>query len=1300
MSTDQASTSQAPKSGTTIQVIAEKLSANVYQMVSNKNESTSQSSIWQIFAKIKTDTGMFIENFVVCSKCSKIFVFTDNIWKLLKHKCYVTMKLEKTHQIWTSIELKMKENLERICLQWTIDNCRPIDTIEDSWTQKLDAYLRNIGTRFGQHVNMEDILPETVSISQYVQKLYANYFEEVKTELKWMQRIGYGLTIDVWSADQLDKSYVFLAIHYIKNEKLENRFLGMHRIQSAIYTSDDIKSAAEEILKKFDCALDDKAIIVTDKGEIMMEAFKSNNRIYCLNYLLQSAMDEAIFRTPEIGELLETCTKLYNFLTSVSDLFTISDQFVSQRWETDFRILSSLADYWNEALEISKGHEGEESRIIENLNLQNIIGLLKIYNVYELPTKDLDCGYIPTIHLAVIHVKVLERLYANTLNNSDIIKKFKENLLEVLGTFFLSNMTIHHKIALYLFPALRELIMLSPNDKELVRAECKRIMQRYVDEEPSVASLVYATLQAEHEQLILGFLNMLTVRDIQETNLVDPAAFADFVIPYEGMDNAEEKINNEIRAYEDTNVTDHDSFNPLNWWDVYKPQFPLLYRICCKIFAVPATAEACKAIIEKAIPLIFKCESRDDDLHPTFVNDVLFLHFNVEKSKLFYKIMEENFEKFVNIVNQASTSQAPKSGTTIQVIAEKLSANVYQMVSNKNESTSQSSIWQIFAKIKTDTGMFIENFVVCSKCSKIFVFTDNIWKLLKHKCYVTMKLEKTHQIWTSIELKMKENLERICLQWTIDNCRPIDTIEDSWTQQLAAYLRNIGTRFGQHVNMEDILPETVSISEYVQKLYANYFEEVKTELKWMQRIGYGLTIDVWSADQLDKSYVFLAIHYIKNEKLENRFLGMHRIQSAIYTSDDIKSAAEEILKKFDCALDDKAIIVTDKGEIMMEAFKSNNRIYCLNYLLQSAMDEAIFRTPEIGELLETCRKLYNFLTSVSDLFTISDQFISQRWETDFRILSSLADYWNEALEISKGHEGEESRIIENLNLQNIIGLLKIYNIYELPTKDLDCDYIPSIHLAVIHVKLLERLYANTLNNSDIIKKFKENLLEVLGTFFLSNMTIHHKIALYLFPALRELIMLSPNDKELVRAECKRIMQRYVDEEPSVASLVYATLQAEHEQLILGFLNMLTVRDIQETNLVDPAAFADFVIPYEGMDNAEEKINNEIRAYEDTNVTDHDSFNPLNWWDVYKPQFPLLYRICCKIFAVPATAEACKAIIEKAIPLIFKCESRDDDLHPTFVNDVLFLHFNVEKSKLFYKIMGENFEKFVNIVENT
>lgn len=253
--------------------------------------------------------------------------------------------------------------------------------------------------------------------------------------------------------------------------------------------------------------------------------------------------------------------------------------------------------------------KGEIDRIT-TLNLSVITKMTELLNHFENISKKLEGSKCPTIQIVYTYIQFLKKCCLFEENDIQIIKDLKTSLSNNLNDTVIPNLPMYHKIATYLFPPTNKLHQFSNTEKQEIKDFCKEIMTRFED-----------SPQIEH------------VDSNATTSTLSESVMMIFGDSLDTVSNAtiDQKINDEMSVYDNMIVNMSNNFDVLQWWGNSKNQFPLLYRLSLKILCVPATSAESERTFSDARYLLTEKRSR---LDPYLVNDIMFLHSNIEKNEL------------------------------------------------------------------------------------------------------------------------------------------------------------------------------------------------------------------------------------------------------------------------------------------------------------------------------------------------------------------------------------------------------------------------------------------------------------------------------------------------------------------------------------------------------------------------------------------------------------------------------------------------------------------------------------------
>ncbi|XP_037940279.1 uncharacterized protein LOC119673117 [Teleopsis dalmanni] len=585
--------------------IKSKLFAGHYTLQFSKRGT---SMVWKMFGTIKDENGAEIPDLVACKICYSVMrnqaKYTSN---LTKHKCYRTSK-EYLDKAKCDVDYDTKKKASRIVTAWAVHNCRSFKIIEDNGLKKFTKFMISIGARYGDNIDLDKLLPSPVMIFKNINNLYNNCSENIKTELHEINDSGYALTSDICTDNHLKVTYVSITMHYIKESTLFKRFIGLKSTELEHCTNERIREKIQEALMELNCDLNN-AISVTNRKSNMMGVFSTYDHISCINHLLHDVIEKSIQEVPELKEMCDKCAEFVKYIKKSgvhSELAISLKRFSPTRWNRVYYLLYSIENNWTEikniVLENNLLHE------INEITISLITAVLKVLKFFEETSKQLESDINPTLHLVIPHVYRLKRLCVVSNEDCQTIKVWKEHLNLLLETTVVNNITIFHKIALFLYPPTNKLTQFSTEEKNNIKNECKRIMDSFVNNTYTKPSIDLSE-QIPNETIDL---------------------FSAFIETQEDS-NVNGKINSEIYSYENIKGVLPNDFDVLQWWHLNRSQYPLLYKLSCKIFATPATIAASEAALSHARNLI--TESGCSNF--ATVNKTLFIHYNMDAIELF-----------------------------------------------------------------------------------------------------------------------------------------------------------------------------------------------------------------------------------------------------------------------------------------------------------------------------------------------------------------------------------------------------------------------------------------------------------------------------------------------------------------------------------------------------------------------------------------------------------------------------------------------------------------------------------------
>ncbi|KAI8128875.1 Transposable element Hobo transposase [Lucilia cuprina] len=587
--------------------------------------NNSRSKCWNVFAKIEDLNGEPVLGYVYCRVCKKLYSFQrSSTTNLVRHGCYKnayvpkefsviqieTPKLEISPQ--SSLDNEEVEyfsnNLKKLFTKWLIRYCRSYGLIQDDGLKAVFQEFIAIGAKFGSNINVERFLPSATNIASNVSELYEECLSRVKAEIALVKENGLGLAIDSWTEVFSKKTYMALTIHFLKNESLTYRLLGLRSMEGQT-----IAEAVETILGDFNCSLSNKTILVTNGKDNMKDAFKNYGHISCITHSLNNALQNSIEEVTEVMEIVKSCEKLVNFFNNSPHNCNFNrslQSFSPNRWNSLYNMFISLENNWNEISEFLE--EQNEQQRLNEINLNYLKAISKTLQPFDEAIECLEEENSATLHLVLVYLHELKKscdTNDNEFKDFDFIEKLKQNLRYHLEQLVKDQLSDLHKIALFLYPPTNKLLQFSTEEKKYIDNECIRLMKSFVIDQPS------------------------TIKQEPET-IYSPAHkrkkfFTDFVEPETSRD-PNELIMQELQFYKYMRVTNSADFDVFGWWQQQKASLPLLYKLSCSILATPASSSSVQRIFSAASSLL--CENTYDLAQNEIkVDQIMFIHANSEQ---------------------------------------------------------------------------------------------------------------------------------------------------------------------------------------------------------------------------------------------------------------------------------------------------------------------------------------------------------------------------------------------------------------------------------------------------------------------------------------------------------------------------------------------------------------------------------------------------------------------------------------------------------------------------------------------
>lgn len=248
--------------------IEEKIRSGVFQLIQRRR---GKSEIWTIFAQILKDDGTILNGYVCCRTCKKILKYDGkHSSNLNRHKCF---NLASQNTSSKQVNAEDKQEAINACTTWIIEDCRPFTAIEGSGFRKMVHFFIKIGSRYGENVDIDDLLPDPSTLSRRITKTAQEKKNEVKSKISKIVSDGKSsITIDLWQDNYVRRNFLCATLHFQENFKMCDMVLGMKSMDFMRTSGQNIHCKLQSLLSEF--GVDDlkNIVFVTDRGSNVIKA--------------------------------------------------------------------------------------------------------------------------------------------------------------------------------------------------------------------------------------------------------------------------------------------------------------------------------------------------------------------------------------------------------------------------------------------------------------------------------------------------------------------------------------------------------------------------------------------------------------------------------------------------------------------------------------------------------------------------------------------------------------------------------------------------------------------------------------------------------------------------------------------------------------------------------------------------------------------------------------------------------------------------------------------------------------------
>lgn len=604
-----------------VKFISEEIAKGNYTL---SGQRKGRSLVWNVLAEIQESDETILEGFVYCRNCSKVLKYTaKNTSNLCRHKCCKDIK--ESQFLKTVSDIDKNEAIDK-CSSWVIEDCRPFSTVHGSGFVKLVKFFIKIGAKYGEHVNVEDLLPDATTISRKVKKDANEKKQELKDEIKSVVNSGgASATIDMWTDNYIQRNFLGVTFHYQKDFKFFDLVLGMKSLDFERATGDNIMLKLQSLFNEFDIKNINKIKFITDRGANIIKALSQTTRLNCSSHLFSNVLDKSFAETIELHDILESCKKIVKYFKKANLQHLLPTSLKSQcptRWNSNYRMFKSVTDNWfamNNVL-----NENDQSQRMRHIDIFLLKALVEICKDFEVVFKTLQVCSAPSLCYVLPSIIKIKSICEPNIEDAAAIAVLKENIKKNIDDIWVVNLSLWHKAAYFLYPPA---INTQSNDLETIKTFCVSCIQ---DNEisPCTPQSTSAVLLKSDSSVRTTSLSLNKTELVQRGSSSSSDSFSHAQFFFSNLFktrvlNAKENPESEVNRYCGEIVEMTENFNLMEWWQTNQTKYPRLSKLALQLHSMPASSAAAERSFSLAGNIISEKRNR---LGKDSVDSLLFLN--------------------------------------------------------------------------------------------------------------------------------------------------------------------------------------------------------------------------------------------------------------------------------------------------------------------------------------------------------------------------------------------------------------------------------------------------------------------------------------------------------------------------------------------------------------------------------------------------------------------------------------------------------------------------------------------------
>nr|AAC37217.1 transposase [Musca domestica] len=574
------------------------------------------SFIWNVLADIQKEDDTLVEGWVFCRKCEKVLKYTTRqTSNLCRHKCCASLKQSRELKT-VSADCK-KEAIEK-CAQWVVRDCRPFSAVSGSGFIDMIKFFIKVGAEYGEHVNVEELLPSPITLSRKVTSDAKEKKALISREIKSaVEKDGASATIDLWTDNYIKRNFLGVTLHYHENNELRDLILGLKSLDFERSTAENIYKKLKAIFLQFNVEDLSSIKFVTDRGANVVKSLANNIRINCSSHLLSNVLENSFEETPELNVPILACKNIVKYFKKANLQHRLRSSLKSEcptRWNSTYTMLRSILDNWESVIQILS-EAGETQRIV-HINKSIIQTMVNILDGFERIFKELQTCSSPSLCFVVPSILKVKEICSPDVGDVADIAKLKVNIIKNVRIIWEENLSIWHYTAFFFYPpALHMQQEKVAQIKEfcLSKMEDLELINRMSSFNELSATQLNQSDSNSHNSIDLTSHS----KDISTTS---------FFFPQLTQNNSREPPvcpSDEFEFYRKEIVILSEDFKVMEWWNLNSKKYPKLSKLALSLLSIPASSAASERTFSLAGNIITEKRNR---IGQQTVDSLLFLN--------------------------------------------------------------------------------------------------------------------------------------------------------------------------------------------------------------------------------------------------------------------------------------------------------------------------------------------------------------------------------------------------------------------------------------------------------------------------------------------------------------------------------------------------------------------------------------------------------------------------------------------------------------------------------------------------